>query len=78
MKDGIDRVADAVKHGVDDVRDTVNEARHRGEAEAERAKRETAGDALTPGEKVGSALNEGKERTLAEIDKAKRDLRDKT
>ena len=44
MKEGIDRVADAVKHGVDDVRDTVNEARHRGEAEAERAKRETAGD----------------------------------
>jgi hypothetical protein len=78
MKDGIDRVADAVKHGVDDVRDTINEAGHRSEAEGERAKREVAGDALTPGEKAASVLNEGKERVLAEVDKTKRDVRDHT
>jgi hypothetical protein len=78
VKDGIDRVADAIKHGVDDVRDTVNEGRHRGEAEAERAKRETAGDVMTPGEKAGSALKEGKDRILAEVDKTKRDLRNQT
>lgn len=78
MKDGIDRVADAIKHGVDDVRDTVNEGRHRGEAEAERAKREMAGDAMAPGEKAGSALKEGKDRILAEVDKTKRDVRDRT
>ncbi len=78
MKNGVDRVADAIKHGVDDTRDALNEARHRTEAEAERAKRDVAGESMTPGEKVGSALNEGKERVLAEVDKTKRETRDNT
>ncbi|MBV9103066.1 MAG: hypothetical protein JO060_05705 [Candidatus Eremiobacteraeota bacterium] len=75
---GIDKAANAIKHGVDDVRDTVKEAGHRSNADAERDKRTLAGDAMTPGEKVGSALEEGKERTLAEVDRAKRDVRDRT
>jgi hypothetical protein len=75
VKSGVDKLADAVKHGVDDVRDTANEARHRSEADLEREKRAAAGDAMTPGEKAASALEEGKDRTLAGIDKAKRDVR---
>jgi len=74
-KDSLDKAADAVKGTVDNVRDTVHEAEHRGAAEAEKAKRQTAGDAMTPSEKAGSAINETKHRTLAEVDAAKRDIR---
>lgn len=77
-KHPIDQAADAVKKTVDNVRDTVNEGRHRGEADAERASRETLGDGMTTSEKIGSAVNEAKHRTQAEIDAAKRDVRDKT
>lgn len=77
-KGPLDKAADAVKKTVDDVRDTAHEAGHRSNADAERAKRETLGDAMTPGEKAGSAVNEAKERVAAEYDKGKRDLRDKT
>lgn len=77
-KDALDRAADSVKKVVDDTRDAVHEGQHRSAAEGERVKRETVGDAMTPGEKVGSALNEAKHRTQAEIDSAKRDVRNNT
>jgi hypothetical protein len=64
-----------LKKTIDNVSDAVSEAGHRTSAEAERVSREAAGDELTPGEKLGSAMNEGKERVLADIDKAKRDVR---
>ena len=75
---GVDKIADALKHGVDDARDTMNEAGHRSKADLERDRRDVDGDVMTPGERVGSALEEGKERTLAEVDRAKRDVRDRT
>ena len=75
MKSGTDKAADAIKRGVDDVRDTVNESKHRSAAEIEHDRRETAGDVMTPGEKLGSAAKEGKERVLADVDKTKRDAR---
>jgi hypothetical protein len=75
MASGVDKVADAVKRGVDDARDTMNEAAHRTDAELERQRREANPDGLSPGEKVSSALKEGKDRVLAEVDKAKRDAR---
>ncbi len=77
-KDALDRAADSVKKVVDDARDAVHEGAHRSAADGERAKRDTLGDAMTPGEKIGSALNEAKHRTQAEIDSAKRDVRDNT
>jgi len=76
LKDAFDKAADAVKHGAEDVKDWVSEAGHRGAAEGEQAKRDVAGDTLTPGEQVGSVLNQGKEELLAGVDHAKRDVRD--
>jgi hypothetical protein len=38
----------------DNVKDTVSEAHHRSDAEGEQAKRDVAGDTMTPGEKLGS------------------------
>lgn len=78
MADGLDKVANAVKRGVDNVRDTVHEGQHRSAADLEREKRATLGDAMTPGEKAGSALNEAKHRVEAEYDSAKREVRNKT
>jgi len=66
---------DELKKTIDDVGDAVDELGHRSAADGERAKREVAGDVMTPGEKVGSLANEGKERVLADVDRAKRDIR---
>jgi len=77
-KDPLDKAANTVKKVVDDARDSIHEAAHRSNAEGERATRETLGDAMTPGEKAGSALREAKERVAAEFDKGKREVRDKT
>ena len=60
---------------VDNVKDTLHEGAHRSEADAERAKRDVAGDAMTPGEKAGSALNEAGHTVAAEFDATKRDVR---
>jgi hypothetical protein len=77
-KDAIDKVSDAIKHAVDDIKDSVHEGQHRSAADMEKAKREALGDELTPSEKVGSAVNEAKQRTQAEIDAAKLKIRDNT
>lgn len=77
-KDPIHEAADALEKAAKDVKDTFNEARHRGAADLERSKRDVAGDEMTPAEKAGSTLNEAKHRVQAEYDGAKRDVRDKT
>jgi hypothetical protein len=77
-KDAMDKVSDAIKHAVDDIKDSVHEGQHRSAADMEKAKREALGDELTPSEKVGSALNEAKQRTQAEIDAAKLKIRHNT
>jgi len=74
----MDKVSDAIKHAVDDIKDSVHEGQHRSAADMEKAKREALGDELTPSEKVGSALNEAKQRTQAEIDAAKLKIRHNT
>ncbi len=66
---------DGIKKAVDNVADAVSEAGHKTAAEGEHAKRETAGDVMTPGEHVGSVLNEGKEEVLGGVDHTKRDVR---
>jgi hypothetical protein len=60
---------------VDTITDKVNELGHNANAEAESAKRDVAGDTMTPGEQLGSIVNEGKERVLAGVDGAKADAR---
>ncbi len=74
----IDDVAEKAKKGALDARDTVSEALHKSSAAAERARRELEGESMPLGDKVTSVANEAKERTAAEIDKAKRNIRDKT
>jgi hypothetical protein len=64
--------AKTVKH---DVKDTVNELKHRVVAEGEHLKRDAFGDEMTTGENVKSGANELKNRVEAQIDKTKRDLR---
>lgn len=63
---------------VDNVKDAASEASHRSAAEGEQAKRDVAGDAMTPGEKVGSAVNQAKNTVQADVDATKRDARDNT
>lgn len=62
----------------DNVKDTVNEAGHRSDAKAEQAKRDVAGDTMTPGEKLGSAVNQAKNTAQADVDATKRDVRNNT
>lgn len=69
---------DELKKGAKNVKDAVTEAGHRSAAEGERAKREVAGDALTPSEKAGSVANEAKEDVLAGVDHLKRKAREAT
>lgn len=66
---------DAIKKTVDNITDKVNQMTHEGNADAEQATRDTFGDQMTPGEKVGSVANEAKERFLGGVDKAKQDVR---
>ena len=71
-------IADEVKRGVEDVRDRASEAMHHSAADAERERREMAGDTMTPSEKAASAMDEAKERLEEGVDKTKRSVRDHT
>jgi|GEM_PF-3886711 predicted nucleic acid-binding Zn-ribbon protein len=59
------------------VRDTINEVKHRTEAETEKLNRESD-PTMSQGERARSALNETKHNIQADIDKGKRDIRSKT
>ena len=63
---------------VDNVKDGLSEATHKSAADGEQAKRDIAGDALTPGEKLGSIANQAKESVLGNVDAAKQDVRNNT
>ena len=67
----------AIKDTVESTKDGVSEAMHRSTAEAERARRELAGDEMTASEKLGSTANEAKNRVQAQVDKTKREFRDR-
>ena len=69
---------DEFDKSVHDAKDAINETKHRGEAEAEKSKREVADDSMTATEKVGSVLNEAKNNVEAGADHLKRDVRDKS
>ena len=71
-------ITEQVKRGAEDVRDSAAEAMHHSAAEAERERRETAGDTMTPGEKTASVMDEAKERIKEGVDKSKRSVRDHT
>lgn len=63
---------------IKNVGDTVDEGINRSKAEGERAKRSVAGDAMTPGEKLGSMANEAKSEVEAEVNRGSRTIREST
>jgi F0F1-type ATP synthase membrane subunit b/b' len=67
-----------IAKALDNVKDAVSEAGHRSAAEEEQAKRDIAGEAMTPGEHVASVANQAKHTVQADIDETKRDLRNES
>jgi hypothetical protein len=78
FKDTVDNAANGIKKTGDNLTDTLREAGHRANAEGEQAKRDLAGDQMTPGEKVGSMVRQGTETIKAGVDATKRDVRNST
>ena len=78
LKNEVNKTIDAVKDSVANVKDAAHEAVHRGAADAEQAKREVAGDEMTPGEKAGSMFKQAKNTVQADVDAAKRNVRSNT
>lgn len=68
-------IKDTIQNTVDSVKDAVSEASHKSTAEAERTRREVAGDAMTTSEKIGSVANEATNNVQAGIDHAKGEAR---
>lgn len=68
-------IKDNINNAVGAVKDAVSEAGHKSAAEAERTRREVAGDTMTTSEKVGSVANEAKNNVQAGIDHAKGEAR---
>ena len=75
MKDTVENALHATKNAVADVRDRADETIHRSAADAEKTRREVAGENMTPSEKLVSGATEVQHRTQAELDRAKRALR---
>jgi vacuolar-type H+-ATPase subunit H len=69
---------DQIDKAVDDAGDTIDEAKHRTQAEAERANRDANGDLMPAGDKAKSMVDEAGHRVAAEADRAKRAVRDHT
>jgi hypothetical protein len=72
----VEDAKEAVQRTVDDVKDSLHEASHRSEAEAERQKRELLGDEMTPGERASSTVNEVKNDLQADVAATKRSWRE--
>jgi hypothetical protein len=60
-----------------DTADTLDEAKHRVAAGAEKAKRAVEGDAMPLGERVASHVKEAGHNVAADVDKTKREVRDR-
>jgi len=78
LKDQFDKVIDKTKETLDNVKDAVSEASHRGAAKAEETKRDVEGDQMSVTEKAGSMLNQAKNTVQANLDEAKQDTRKNT
>jgi len=68
-------IKDEIKNAAGVVKDSISEAAHKAAAEGEHARRDIAGDTMTPGEKVGSVVNETKNNVQAGVDHAKVEAR---
>ena len=70
--------ADELKKVGDNIKDAVDETRHREAAEVEREERELNGDVMTPGENSVDRAREAEHDVLADVDRAKRAIRKNT
>lgn len=68
-------IKDDLKNAVGAVKDSFSEASHKSTAEAERERRDLAGETMTTSEKVGSMANEAKNNVQADVDHAKVEAR---
>ena len=68
-------IKDDLKNTFESIKDTLSESGHKSTAEAERTRREVAGDTLTPGEAIASVANEAKNEVQASVDHAKVEAR---
>ncbi len=59
----------------DDVRDGIDEAKHRTQATGEHLSRDVQGDSMPLGERIASNVKEAGHNIAAEFDHAKRDAR---
>jgi hypothetical protein len=64
-----------LENTINAVKDSFSEAGHKSAAEGERARRDIAGDTMTPGEKVTSVVNEATNNVQAGVDHAKVEAR---
>ncbi len=71
----MDDITNSVKNAVGAVKDSVSEAVHKSTADAEHARREAAGDTMTPGQQVTSVVNEAKNNVQGDVDHAKVEAR---
>ncbi|MGD0472958.1 MAG: hypothetical protein ABSB70_07045 [Candidatus Velthaea sp.] len=78
QKDELNKVVEAVKDTVANVKDTASEAVHRVMAQAEQQKRNLVGDQMTTGEKASSMISQAKQTAQGDIDAMKREDRNKT
>jgi hypothetical protein len=69
---------DELKKVGDNIKDAVDETRHREAAEVEREERELNGNVMTPGEKIRSTGRQAEHDVLADVDRAKRAIRENT
>jgi uncharacterized protein YoxC len=78
QKDDVNKLVEAVKDTVKNVKDTASEAVHRVAAQAEQQKRNLIGEQMTTEEKASSMISQAKQTAQGDIDAMKREERDKT
>jgi uncharacterized protein YjbJ (UPF0337 family) len=78
QKDDVNKVVEAVKDTVANVKDAVSEVVHRVAAQAEQQKRNLAGDQMTTEAKASSMVSQAKQTAQGDIDAMKREDRNKT
>jgi len=70
-------VRSQIHKAVDNTADTIDEAKHRVKAGAERGKRKAVGKRMTAGGKLASKTKESGHTVVADFDRAKRKVRAK-
>jgi len=78
QKEDVNKLVEAVKDTVENVKDTASEAVHRVAAQVEQQKRNLVGDQMTTEAKASSMISQAKQTAQGDIDAMKREDRNKT